>query len=132
MFPEMKFAEDKQFFIDVLINCNNISTTKKPIYYLNRLDDNNTSLTKQTNIIQKTDSNLKVIDYIIKKNLDLDKEKMILNRLYEFDSITRLFNTPHFQKTKMKQPYYHKFNEILKTTQGLRYEFSENFFKSFK
>lgn len=127
-FPEMKFAEDKQFFIDVLIHCNKISTTKAPIYYLNRLDDNNSSLTKQTNIMQKTDNNIKVIRYIINKNLDLEKEKMILNRLYEFDSITRLFNTGHFQKTKLKPLYYNKFNEILKTTNGLRYEFSDNFF----
>src|SRR4051812_26956088 len=128
VFPEMKFAEDKQFFMDVLIHCNKISTTKAPIYFLNRLDDNNTSLTKQTNIMQKTDSNIKVIHYIINKNLEPNKEKMILNRLYEFDSITRLFNTGHFQKTKLKQLYYHKFNEILKTTNGLRYEFSDNFF----
>ncbi|MDF2607295.1 MAG: glycosyltransferase like 2 family protein [Bacillales bacterium] len=128
VFPEMKFAEDKQFFMDVLIHCDKISTTKAPIYYLNRLDDNNASLTKQTNIMQKTDSNINVIHYILKKNLDLEKEKMIMNRLYEFDSITRLFNTGHFQKTKMKLLYYNKFNEILKTTDGLRYDFSENFF----
>ncbi|WP_139365159.1 glycosyltransferase family 2 protein [Litchfieldia alkalitelluris] len=127
VFPEMKFAEDKQFFMDVLINCNKISTTKAPIYYLNRLDDNDTSLTKQTNIMQKTDSNIKVIHYILNKNLEPEKEKMILNRLYEFDSITRLFNTGHFQKTKLKQLYYNKFNEILKTTNGLRYDFTENF-----
>ena len=127
VFPEMKFAEDKQFFMDVLIHCDKISTTKAPIYYLNRLEDNNGSLTKQTNIMQKTDSNIKVIHYIINKNLEPEKEKMILNRLYEFDSITRLFNTGHFQKTKMKQLYYNKFNEILKTTNGLRYEFSDNF-----
>jgi glycosyltransferase involved in cell wall biosynthesis len=128
VFPEMKFAEDKQFFIDVLIHSNKISTTKAPIYFLNRLDDNNSSLTKQTNIMQKTDSNIKVIHYILNKNLEPDKEKMILNRLYEFDSITRLFNTGHFQKTKLKPLYYQKFNEVLNTTNGLRYEFSDNFF----
>ncbi|MCM3789356.1 glycosyltransferase [Domibacillus indicus] len=128
VFPEMKFAEDKQFFMDVLIHCNTISTTKAPIYYLNRLDDNNASLTKQTNIMQKTDSNIKVIHYIIDKKLEPDKEKMLLNRLYEFDSVTRLFNTGHFQKTKLKALYYNKFNEILKTTEGLRYEVSDNFF----
>ncbi|WP_206540556.1 hypothetical protein [Mesobacillus campisalis] len=114
--------------MDVLIHCNKISTTKAPVYYLNRFDDNNASLTKQTNIMEKTDSNIKVIHYILQKNLEPEKEKMILNRLYEFDSITRLFNTGHFQKTKLKPLYYTKFNEILKTTDGLRYDFSENFF----
>lgn len=128
VFPEMKFAEDKQFFMDVLIHANKISTTKAPIYYLNRLDDNNASLTKQTNILEKTDSNIKVIHYIKNKNLEPEKEKMILNRLYEFDSITRLFHTGHFQKTKLKPLYYNKFKEVLKTTDGLRYEFSDNFF----
>jgi glycosyltransferase involved in cell wall biosynthesis len=129
LFPEMKFAEDKQFFIDVLIHCRTISTTDKPIYFLNRLDNQDTRLSNQTNIIQKTNCNLKVINHIISKNLDVEKEKMILNRLYEFDSITRFFNTPHFQKTKLKRVYYYKFNQVLKTTKKLDYEFSEEFFQ---
>lgn len=129
LFPEMKFAEDKQFFIDVLIHCHTISTTDKPIYYLNRLDNQDTRLSNQTNIIQKTNCNLKVINHVISKNLDVEKEKMILNRLYEFDSITRFFNTPHFHKTKLKRVYYYKFNQVLKTTKNLGYEFSEDFFE---
>jgi glycosyltransferase involved in cell wall biosynthesis len=127
LFPEMKFAEDKQFFIEVLTHCRTISTTEQPIYYLNRLDNQNTRLSNQTNIIQKTNCNLKVINHIINKNLDLEKEKMVLNRLYEFDSITRFFNTPHFQKTRLKRIYYYKFNQVLKTTKKLNYEFSEEF-----
>ncbi|MBL5767067.1 glycosyltransferase [Heyndrickxia sporothermodurans] len=126
-FPEMKFAEDKQFFIDVLTHCNTISTTKTPIYYLNRLDNQQTRLTNQTNIMQKTECNLKVINYIINKNLELEKEQMILNRLYEYDCIERFFATPHFQKTKLKRVYYYKLNKVLKTTKGLRYEFSDHF-----
>ncbi|MFB6467083.1 glycosyltransferase family 2 protein [Cytobacillus sp. Hz8] len=128
-FPEMKFAEDKQFFIDVLIHCETISTTCNVIYYLNRLSDNNQSLTKQTNIMEKTDSNIKVIQYVKSKNLEVEKEKVILNRLYEFDSIRRLFNTNHFHKTVLKDLYLQKFKEILKTTEDLRYEFSDNFFE---
>ena len=129
LFPEMKFAEDKQFFIDVLTQCDTISTTEQPIYYLNRLDNQDTRLTNQTNIIQKTNCNLKVINHIIKKKLAVEKEKMVLNRLYEFDSITRFFNTPHFHKTKLKRVYYYKFNQVLKTTKKLNYEFSEEFFQ---
>ncbi|WP_010648262.1 glycosyltransferase family 2 protein [Oceanobacillus massiliensis] len=127
-FPEMKFAEDKQFFIDVLINCKSISTTKEVIYYLNRLDDNNSSLTKQTDVMEKMDSNIKVINYVQSKNLDSQKEKMILNRLYEFDSITRLFNRQHYIKSKQKNLYYEKFNEVLETTRRLNYDISECFF----
>ncbi|MCM3668112.1 glycosyltransferase [Mesobacillus maritimus] len=128
-FPEMKFAEDKQFFIDVLIHSQSLSTTREPIYYLNRLNNAQTRLTNQTNIIHKTDCNLKVIDYILNKDLAMDKKKVILNRLYEFDSINRLFKTPHFEKTSLKPLYYRKFNQVLKTTKNLEYEFSEEFFQ---
>lgn len=127
-FPEMKFAEDKQFFIDVLVNCKSISTTTNVIYYLNRLSDNDSSLTKQTDVMQKMDSNIKVIKHVINKKLNSNKEKMILNRLYEFDSITRLFDRQHFLKSKDKKAYYKKFQEVLDTTKELNYDISENFF----
>ncbi|MBS4172914.1 glycosyltransferase family 2 protein [Bacillus sp. FJAT-49736] len=130
VFPEMKFAEDKQFFIDVLLQCRTISTTSAPIYYLNRVE-NSDRLTNQTNIMQKANYNLKVIRYIIHKNLEIEKEKMILNRLYEFDCITRFFTTPHFQRTRLKRLYYFKLKQILKTTKSLQYDFSDNFFEPF-
>ncbi|MGM0902898.1 MAG: glycosyltransferase family 2 protein [Bacillota bacterium] len=126
-FPEMKFAEDKQFFIDILIHSKSISTTKVPIYYLNRLDNSQTRLTNQTNILQKTDCNLKVIRYILDKDIDINKKKLILNRLYEFDSINRFFMTPHYEKTKLKRLYYTKFNKVIKTTQSLEYEIADEF-----
>ncbi len=126
-FPEMKFAEDKQFFIDVLINSKRISTTKEPIYYLNRLNNAQTRLTNQTNILQKTDCNLKVINYILNKNLELHKKKLILNRLYEFDSINRFFMTPHYEKTRLKPLYYTKFNKVIHSTKNLEYEIAEEF-----
>lgn len=126
-FPEMKFAEDKQFFIDILIYSKSISTTKAPIYYLNRLNNAQTRLTNQTNILQKTDYNLKVINYILDKNIEISKKKLILNRLYEFDSINRFFMTPHYEKTKLKRLYYTKFNKVMKTTQRLEYEIADEF-----
>ena len=95
-YPEMKYAEDKQFFIDVLVATKTISTTTNVIYYLNRLDENDASLTKQTSIMQKMDTNIKVIDYVKAKKLDEKTEKMILNRLYVFDCITRFFNRQQF------------------------------------
>ncbi|MCM3567685.1 glycosyltransferase family 2 protein [Neobacillus mesonae] len=127
VFPEMKFAEDKQFFMEVLLHSPSISTTSKPIYYLNRMNNEKTRLTNQTNILQKTNCNVKVINHVMKRNVDKNIQKMMLNRLYELDSITRLFTTPHFQKTKLKRVYYHKLNQVLKTTKKLDYEFSEEF-----
>lgn len=127
-FPDMKFAEDKQFFIDVLTNCPNISTTTDVIYYVNRYKDNK-SLVGTTSIFEKTDTNLAVIRHVIKKELPEEVERMVLNRLYEFDCITRLFNRHHFLRSVRKDEYYKKFAEVLETTKGLRYDFTENFFE---
>ncbi|RST74199.1 glycosyltransferase family 2 protein [Siminovitchia acidinfaciens] len=127
-FPHMKFAEDKQFFIDVLTNCPSISTTKDVIYYVNRFRDNK-SLVGTTTIFEKTDTNLAVIRHVIKKELPEEIERMVLNRLYEFDCITRLFNRHHFLRSLRKDIYYNKFAEVLETTKGLRYDFTENFFE---
>lgn len=127
-YPEMKFAEDKQFFIDVLVHARAISTTTKTIYYLNRLDENNASLTKQTDIMHKMDTNIKVINYVKAKQLDEQIEKMILNRLYEFDCITRFFNRQHFFKSKNKSAYFKKFAEVVETTKDLKYDITNQFF----
>ncbi|WP_018708346.1 glycosyltransferase family 2 protein [Siminovitchia fordii] len=127
-FPNMKFAEDKQFFIDVLTNCSSISTSKEVIYYANRLKDNK-SLTTTTSIFEKTDSNIKVIKYVIEKQLPENVEKMVLNRLYEFDCITRLFNRHHFLRSDKKDNYFKKFSEVLRTAEELRYDFTDNFFE---
>ncbi|MDN7241604.1 glycosyltransferase family 2 protein [Planococcus sp. N028] len=127
-FPDMKYAEDKQFYMDVIIHSRTVSTTKHAISYLNRLDENGESLTKQTDIFEKMDTNLKVIEHIKKKNLPIEQEKMVLNRLYEFDFIIQLFNPAHFAKSKNKELYYAKFQEALDTAKNLGYDISENFF----
>lgn len=111
-FPEMKYAEDKQFFIDVLTSVGTISTTTAPIYYINRFSDN-MSLTRQTDIIEKMDTNIQVLKYVLDKNLPPEEEKMIVNRLVEFDSITRLFNRKHFVNSEDQQAYFKKFEEVL-------------------
>ncbi|PWA12885.1 glycosyltransferase family 2 protein [Pueribacillus theae] len=127
-FPNMKYAEDKQFFIDVLTNCPTISTSKEVIYYVNRNQENK-SLVSRTSIFEKTDTNIAVIKHVIKKNLPENVERMVLNRLYEFDCITRLFNRHHFLRSIRKDRYFKKFAEVLDTTKGLRYDFTENFFE---
>ncbi|MCP3027771.1 glycosyltransferase family 2 protein [Halobacillus sp. A5] len=111
-FPEMKYAEDKQFFIDVLTSVGKISTTTASIYYLNRIPGND-SLTKQTDIIEKMDTNIAVLKYVLDKKLKIEEEKMIVNRLVEFDSITRLFNRKHFVTSSQKQLYYEAFEQVV-------------------
>ena len=127
-FPNMRYAEDKQFFIDVLTNCPSISTTKEIIYYVNRNSDNK-SLVSRTSIFEKTDTNIAVIKYVISKQLPEHIERMVLNRLYEFDCITRLFDRHHFLQSRQKNKYFEKFAEVLDTTKQLRYDFTENFFE---
>ncbi|WLV24309.1 glycosyltransferase family 2 protein [Aciduricibacillus chroicocephali] len=127
-FPNMKFAEDKQFFIDVITQCKTISTSKEIIYYANRYSDN-MSLTTTTTIFEKTDTNISLINYVKRKNLPVQLEKMVLNRLYEFDCITRLFDRGHFLRSTEKEKYYEKFQEVLDTTKDLRYEFLDSFYE---
>lgn len=130
IFPEMKFAEDKQFFIDVIIAADNVSTTTEPIYYLNRLDEND-SLVKQTDVMQKMDTNIAVLKYVLKKKLPPEKEKNIVNRIIEFDSITRLFDRNHFVKSKNKQAYFDKFHEVISIFDAAKrsYSFEETIIK---
>ncbi|TWT27873.1 glycosyltransferase family 2 protein [Planomicrobium sp. CPCC 101110] len=127
-FPDMKYAEDKQFYMDVIIHSKTVSTTKHATSYLNRLDENGSSLTKQTDVFEKMDTNLKVIEHIKKKKLPIEQEKMVLNRLYEFDFIIQLFDPAHFLDSCNKQAYYSKFKEALDTAEGLGYDISDNFF----
>ncbi len=58
-------------------------------------------------------SNIQVIKHVLEKNLPSEQEKPIINRLVEFDSITRMFDRNHFLKSKDKQSYYKKFHEVI-------------------
>ncbi|MGI2327561.1 glycosyltransferase family 2 protein [Planococcus sp. YIM B11945] len=127
-FPHMKYAEDKQFYMDVILHSNKASTTRKAVSYLNRLDENGESLTNQTDIFEKMDTNLKVIEHIKQQKLPVEQEKIVLNRLYEFDFITQLFDPAHFSQSTDKQAYYDKFQEALDTAKDLGYDISKNFF----
>ncbi|MEK4666733.1 glycosyltransferase family 2 protein [Niallia sp. FSL R7-0271] len=140
-FPAMKFAEDKQFFMDVLACCKSISTTKDVIYYLNRQNENKDSLTSRTNVLHKMKCNQKVIRYFKGKELDPVIKKMILNRLYEFDCFTGFINRYHTLRSE-KSSVKHKANDYLKrkayvwtmkktlrTAKSLDYDISDHFFK---
>ena len=113
-FPEMKYAEDKQFFMEVLTKCKKISTTESIIYYLNRLDENNESLTKQTNALKKMRCNEKVIHYFQQKELDEEMKKMVLNRLYEFDCFQGFMNRYHRFRSNHYSTVQKKMNDLLK------------------
>lgn len=123
-FPDMKFAEDKLFFIEVFLNVKTVSTTTSPIYYVNRTNDNTSSLTRTTNVLDKRRSDLKVIDHVKLLQLSIDKEKVILNRIYEYD-ILFTFDSFLFVKSDDKNCFLDILREAVLTTEDLRYDFRD-------
>lgn len=125
-FPEMTFGEDKLFFCDVFFHATAVSTTTRPIYYVNRTKENSASLTRVTDVLDKRRADLKVIEYIKSKNLPVDKEKVALNRIYEYDFI-KTFDSQLFVKSKEKEKFIEVLNQAIETTKDLRYDFKEEF-----
>jgi glycosyltransferase involved in cell wall biosynthesis len=127
-FPDMKFAEDKLFFADVFLAVKSVSTTTAPIYFVNRTDDNSSSLTRTTNVLDKRRADLKVIDYIKSKALPIEKEKVVLNRIYEYD-IVRTFDSMLFVNSDKKEEFISILKQAIETAKDLRYDFLEEFEK---
>lgn len=125
-FPEMRFGEDKVFFSDLFVCVNSVSTTKQVIYYVNRLEDNQSSLTRSTDVLDKRKNDLEIIKYFKSKNLPLHMEKTILTRIYEYDFL-RTFDSQLFVKSNDKALFFELFDKVIETTKNLRYNFVEEF-----
>ncbi|TYS52459.1 glycosyltransferase family 2 protein [Rossellomorea marisflavi] len=125
-FPEMKFGEDKLFFSDLFFCAKSVSTTVKPIYFVNRLEENQSSLTRSTDVLDKRRNDLEVIKYIQSKNLPLHMQKTVLTRIYEYDFL-RTFDSQLFVKSKEKEAFFEIFNDVIETTKNLTYDFLEEF-----
>jgi glycosyltransferase involved in cell wall biosynthesis len=123
-FPEMRFGEDKFFFINVFLYANAVSTTTAPIYYVNRTGENASSLTRVTHVLDKRRADLKIVDYIKSLSLDVDKEKVILNRIYEYD-ILKTFDSMLFVRSAKQQDFFDVLQAAVDTTKDLRYDFKE-------
>jgi len=125
-FPEMKFAEDKLFFIEVFLNAGTVSTTTAPIYFANRLEDNSSSLTRTTHVLDKRRADLKAIQHVQSLEIPEMELKTILNRIYEYDFM-RTFDSILFVNANNKQPFLDILSEAVSTTTGLNYNFVEEF-----
>lgn len=125
-FPEMRFGEDKVFFSDIFFNADAVSTTVQPVYFVNRLEENQGSLTRTTDVLDKRRNDLEIIRYIKAKELPLHMEKTALTRLYEYDFL-RTFDSNLFVNSKHKEDFFQLFREVLETTNDLRYPFLEEF-----
>lgn len=87
MFPELKFAEDKSFFIEVLSYCNKVSTLTEPVCYINRYESHKSSLTRSESFEYKRKADYKVLKNLFKLNFDIDFEKEVVKRIIEYDLI---------------------------------------------
>ncbi|MFD9626056.1 glycosyltransferase family 2 protein [Peribacillus muralis] len=125
-FPNMKFGEDKWFFTDVFFKAKAVSTTKKPIYYVNRTSDNPTSLTRITNVLDKRKADIEIIKYIQSKDINLEFKKVSLNRIYEYD-LVKTFDSQTFVKSKNKEEFIGILKEAVETTKNLSYDFTAEF-----
>lgn len=126
-FPNMKYAEDKQFFLDVVLNSKKMSTITDVTYYLNRMDDNDASLIKQTSIFEKTATNIEVLKYVLKKNISTELQKPLLVRLVEEDSIIRFFMNQRFLQSEKREEFFKMYKQVLVLLHDLSYDISDYF-----
>ncbi|RRN74906.1 glycosyltransferase family 2 protein [Peribacillus simplex] len=125
-FPNMKFGEDKWFFTDVFFKVRAVSTTKKPIYYVNRTSENPYSLTRVTNVLDKRKADVEIIRYIQSKDIAIELKRVALNRIYEYD-IVKTFDSQTFVKSKKKEDFIEVLRDAVETTKNLSYDFTNEF-----
>lgn len=120
-FPEMKYAEDKYFFIRVLDNCSSVSTINKPVCYINRMSSNKNSLTRVTDIIDKRFADLNVLKDVVKLGLNANNKKIIIKRLLEYDLI-RSCDSNLFIQSKDKETFIQIIKEAIFVVKDLPYD----------
>jgi len=120
-FPEMKFGEDKYFFFNVLLRCTRVSIITDKICYLNRLSINSTSLTKTTDVIKKREADLGLFKEILNSNIPIEKEKVLIKRLLEYDLI-KVCDSLVFVKSDKKEKFIAIIREALNLLKDRPYD----------
>src|SRR5699024_10009830 len=113
-FKNLKYGEDKLFFIEAIALSKTASMNPSPVYHVNRYKGNE-SLVGETSIIEKSLLNLVVLEEVIKMDLPSRAKYQAINRIVEVDFLARLFNRVRYLKAKDKQPYLDVFYEMVKT-----------------
>ncbi|OIJ30442.1 glycosyltransferase family 2 protein [Staphylococcus sp. LCT-H4] len=113
-FKQLKFGEDKLFFINAIAKCKSASMNSTPIYHVNRYTENQ-SLVGETSIIEKTNYNLIVLKEVLKLDLPERAEFQAISRIVEVDFISRLFNGHRFLKNNNKEDFYRLFDDMVDT-----------------
>ncbi|OIK11446.1 glycosyltransferase family 2 protein [Bacillus sp. MUM 13] len=133
-FPDLKFGEDKWFFMELFFKIRFASTTAKPIYYVNRTNENSQSLTRVTNVLDKRRADLKIIKHIQEADdIGLELKKTALTRLYEYDLI-KTCDSRLFVNAENKEDFIEILNEAFSSISDLPFdllnEFKTPFYKA--
>lgn len=110
-FRNLKFAEDKLFYAELISKSKSASMTDEHVYHVNRYSDN-ISLVKETDDIEKANFNIEVLKDLIKMDLPEYAKKQIISRIVEMDFISRVFIKKSFLKSNNKDVYYNMFEEV--------------------
>lgn len=125
-FPEMKFGEDKHFLLRVLTHCNFASTIKDTVCYLNRMNENNASLTKTTDVLYKREADMKILKTIYDMELPTNIERKIMKRLVEYDLI-KACDSFVFVRSDNKEGFIKYIREALNILKDRPYNIIESF-----
>ncbi|MFV5932856.1 glycosyltransferase family 2 protein [Staphylococcus warneri] len=123
-FKNLKYAEDKLFYCELISKSKNASITNEHVYHVNRYIDN-ISLVKETDNIAKINFNLEVLKDLIQMDLPEYAKRQILCRIIEVDFISRIFLKKAFLKAENKAIFYEKFNEAIKIITDYGYDINE-------
>lgn len=125
-FPEMKFGEDKSFLFDVLRLSTKVSTVSVPVCYVNRLTNNNLSLTRTTGVLEKRAADMRILKQYLKKGLATDEEIVLIKRLIEYDFV-RTCDSITFVKSNKKEIFIDYIREALAQLEDRNYDIIEYF-----
>lgn len=120
-FKNLKYAEDKLFYCEIISKSKSASMTSENVYHVNRYT-NNISLVKKTNVMEKAEYNLEVLKEIVKMSLPKIATQQILCRIIEMDFISRFFLTKTFLNSNNKEYFYHIFDEVESIVTNLGFE----------
>lgn len=125
-FPEVRFGEDKFFFFRFLQKSSTVSTITNPIYYVNRLSSNGSSLTRTTDVLEKRSVDIDILKYTFDINLPIEQEKSYMKRLVEYD-LVKTCDSFLFIKSKQKQKFIEYIRESLNMLAVRPYDIIETF-----
>ncbi|MCJ0964206.1 glycosyltransferase family 2 protein [Mammaliicoccus sciuri] len=111
-FPEdLHFGEDKMFFTNLSPYINNVSTVTDNCSIIDRTTSNE-SLTRSIDFYEKRDSDLEIINHLLKQESNI-KNIRLLNRFLEYDLLKSCNSYVFLNSDKNQQVHYFKqLNEL--------------------